>query len=262
MTKKETIIGVIPARYGSQRLPAKPLIDLAGKSLVQRVYEQALQAKLLDKVLVATDDSRIEKAVKAFGGEAVLTSKEIRSGSDRVAAVAKGTRGDIFVNIQGDEPLIAPEMIDQAIRALLEDSAAVVGTLAKRVDDAADLQNPAVVKVVMDCNRQALYFSRSAIPHVRDAQNPPQWLEQGAFFKHVGLYVFRRDFLLTFAAMEESQLERAEKLEQLRILEAGEIIAVGLTTFDSIPVDTKEDVERVLSILKTSSKPFSAKEAS
>lgn len=260
--KNQTIIGVIPARYASQRLPAKPLIDLMGKPLVQHVYERAARATLLDRVLVATDDERIEQAVRSFGGNVLRTSTDIRSGSDRVAEVAGSFTGDLFVNIQGDEPLIAPEMIDEGIRVLLADSEAVAGTLAKRIDNAGDLQNPGVVKVVFDRNRHALYFSRSAIPHVRDARGLSAWLGQGPLYKHIGLYVFRRDFLLRFASMEESGLERAEKLEQLRILEAGETVAVGLTTHESFPVDTKDDVERVLAMLKVSSKPLSEKETS
>ncbi|MBI2618975.1 MAG: 3-deoxy-manno-octulosonate cytidylyltransferase [Ignavibacteriales bacterium] len=261
MPSKPHIIAVIPARYGSQRLPAKPLIDLLGKSLVQRVYEQAQQARLLDRIVVATDDGRIEKAVKAFGGEVVLTSPEIRSGSDRVAAVAKEMKGDIFVNIQGDEPLIAPEMIDQAVQTLLNDSSAVVGTLAKKIDDLHELLNPGIVKVVLDKHRHALYFSRSAIPHVRDDEDQLKWLGRATFLKHIGIYVFRRTFLAVFAGLQESALERAEKLEQLRILEAGETIAVGLTTLDSIPVDTANDVNRVLKILKSSSQPLPVKES-
>jgi 3-deoxy-manno-octulosonate cytidylyltransferase (CMP-KDO synthetase) len=247
------IIGVIPARYASQRLPAKPLIDLLGKPMVQWVYEQARKARRLDRVLVATDDARIERAVKAFGGEVLVTSAEIKSGSDRVAAVAQSVPGDLYVNIQGDEPLIPPELIDEAVDALLNDREAVAGTMARKLDSAEDLNNPAVVKVVFDRRGHALYFSRSAIPHVRDQNDHMRWLSSAPVYKHIGIYVFQRDFLLRFATMEESPLERAEKLEQLRILEAGETIAVGTTGHDSIPVDTQADVERVAQILKSSS---------
>lgn len=245
------VIGIIPARYASQRLPAKPLIDLLGKSMVQRVYEQAAQAQAVDRVIVATDDRRIEQTVKAFGGEVMMTSGDIRSGSDRVAAVAREIPADVYVNIQGDEPLIPPGLIDQAVSTLERDPGAVVGTMARKLDSPEDLANPAVVKVVFDRRGHALYFSRSAIPHVRDERDQKRWPSSATFWKHIGIYVFRREFLLRFALMEESPLERAEKLEQLRILEAGETIAVGTTTHDSIPVDTQEDVDRVLGILRS-----------
>lgn len=244
------VIGVIPARYFSQRLPAKPLVDLLGKTMVQRVYEQAIKAQRLDQVVVATDDERIAKVVRSFGGEVVMTSPDIKSGSDRVAVVAQQTDGDIYLDIQGDEPLIAPEMIDQAARVLLEDPLAIVGTLAKIVDSSADLMNPSVVKVVVDKNLYALYFSRSTIPHVRDETDPTRWVGRHSFLKHIGLYVFRKDFLIRFSAMPESSLEQSEKLEQLRILENGYRIKVGLTQHDSIPIDTQADVDRVLKILR------------
>ncbi len=244
------IIGVIPARYGSQRLPAKPLIELDGKPMVQRVYERAAQSKLLTRIVVATDDERIANVVRAFGGEVVMTSAKIASGSDRVAAVAKETEGDVFVNVQGDEPLLHPEMIDEAIRVVVDDPAAQVGTLAKTIGSESDLINPAVVKVVLDANGYALYFSRSVIPWMRDSLNPLDWLKHHTFYKHIGLYVFRRELLIKFSELPESSLERAEKLEQLRLLEAGYRIKVGLTQYDSIPIDTGEDVERVLNILR------------
>lgn len=245
-------IAIIPARYASQRLPAKPLIDLLGKPMVQRVYEQAAKAKMVDRVIVATDDRRIEQTVKAFGGDVIMTPGDIKSGSDRVAAVAREIPADVYVNVQGDEPLIPPELIDQAVKTLERDAGAVVGTMARALETPADLANPAVVKVVFDRRGHALYFSRSAIPHVRDEADPKRWLSSAKFWKHIGIYVFRREFLLRFALMEESPLERAEKLEQLRILEAGETIAVGTTTHDSIPVDTQADVDRVLNILRSS----------
>ena len=245
-----SVIGVIPARYSSQRLPAKPLVDLLGKTMVQRVYEQAMKAQRLDQVVVATDDERIAKVVRSFDGKVVMTSPDIKSGSDRVAAVAQQTDGDIYMNIQGDEPLIAPEMIDQAARVLLEDPLAIVGTLAKQIESSADLMNPGVVKVVLDKDSYALYFSRSTIPHVRDELDPARWPGRHSFLKHIGLYVFRKDFLIRFSTMAESSLERSEKLEQLRILENGYRIKVGLTEHDSIPIDTQAEVDRVLEILR------------
>jgi 3-deoxy-manno-octulosonate cytidylyltransferase (CMP-KDO synthetase) len=249
-TTKPIVIGVIPSRYASQRLSAKPLVDLLGKPMVQRVYEQAKKARLLDRVVVATDDARIEICVRRFDGEAMLTSPDIQSGSDRVAVIASQMEGGIFVNIQGDEPLIAPEMIDQAVRILLEDPSVQVGTLVKKIDTAADLMNPNVVKVVLDHHMHALYFSRATIPFVRDEIDTAKWLEEHTFYKHIGLYVFRREFLEQYSNMPTSYLEKSEKLEQLRILEAGTIIKTGITKFDSVPIDTKEDVDRVIGILR------------
>jgi len=194
----ERVIAVIPARYASQRLPAKPLVDLLGKSMIQRVYERVSLASLPSSVVVATDDERIADAVRKFGGEVKMTSSDIKSGSDRVAAVAQKLPGEIYVNVQGDEPLIAPEMVDEAVRVLLDDPTAQVGTLVRRIESADDLVNPAVVKVVMSSMHNALYFSRAAIPVVRDIDDKALWLNKHTFYKHVGIYVFRRDFLLSY----------------------------------------------------------------
>ena len=253
MSPKQLVIGVIPSRYASHRLPAKPLIDLCGKPMVQRVYEQAKKTRLLDRVVVATDDVRIEEAVRQFGGDVMLTSQEIASGSDRVAAVALHMMGDIFVNIQGDEPLIAPEMIDQGVQLLLDDTSVPVGTLIKQISSQEDLFNPNVVKVVLNYGGYAIYFSRSTIPYVRGEADEKQWLERHTFYKHIGLYVFRRKFLIQYTQLPVSNLERAEKLEQLRILEAGYKIKAGITTYDSIPIDTPEDVARVVAMLRQTS---------
>jgi 3-deoxy-manno-octulosonate cytidylyltransferase (CMP-KDO synthetase) len=249
-TVKPIVIGVIPSRYASQRLPAKPLIDLLGKPLVQRVYEQVKKSKLVTRVVVATDDPRIEKAVNQFGGEVIMTSPEIRSGSDRVAVVAAQVTGDIYVNIQGDEPLIVPEMIDQGVRLLLDDSGVTIGTLVKKLESTADLLNPNVVKVVLNKQGYALYFSRSAIPFVRDEIDTTRWIDQHIFYKHIGLYIFRNEFLSQYSQLSISDLEKAEKLEQLRILESGHSIKAGITEFDSIPIDTQDDVQRVIKILQ------------
>lgn len=250
MASRPVVVGVIPSRYASQRLPAKALVDLLGKPMVQRVYEQAKRAKLLDKVVVATDDRRIADAVHHFGGEAVMTSPDIKSGSDRVAAVARRMKGDIFVNVQGDEPLIAPQMIDEAIRVVLKDKNALVGTLVRKIESADELVNPGVVKAVVGKDGYVLYFSRSVIPHVRDESDPSQWLLRQDFYKHFGIYVFRRSFLLKFAKMKPTRLEQSEKLEQLRILENGYKIKAGITKYDSVPVDTQADADRVISMLK------------
>jgi len=245
------VVAVIPARYASQRLPAKPLVDLLGKPMIQRVYEQVKLATLPGQIIVATDDERIADVVRKFGGDVVMTSPDIKSGSDRVAAVAHEVPGDIYVNVQGDEPLIAPEMIDQAIHVVLDDPTAEVGTLVRKIESLEELRNPGVVKVVFGSDRSALYFSRSEIPFVRDAHDKTQWLSQSTFYKHIGIYVFRRAFLMKYTEMPESNLERSEKLEQLRILENGHRIKVGITHHDSVPIDTRDDVVRVIGMLRS-----------
>lgn len=239
------IAAIIPARYASTRLPGKPLLDIAGKPMVQHVYERAQKAELVNRVLVATDDRRIFDAVKKFGGEAVMTSEAHKSGTDRLAEVAGGLKSDIIVNIQGDEPLIEPEMIDEAIRPLCDDSFIVMGSLKAEIRDEYELGSPNVVKVVVDRNDFALYFSRCPIPYFRD--EPMSLLT--CRFKHVGLYVYRREFLMEYAKMPQTPLEEAEKLEQLRALENGYRIKVPTTRFQSVGVDTEEDLERVRRIL-------------
>ena len=244
-------LGVIPARYGAQRFPGKPLAMIAGKSLVQRVYEQAAKAKRLDKVIVATEDTRILEAVEAFGGDAMLTSPACATGTDRVAEVVRSYDCELVLNIQGDEPLMRPEMIDQLIEGMQADPNCVMGTLARKLDSPANLDNPNVVKVALTQNGNALYFSRSRIPYVRDARtgDPLDWLRLGKFFKHLGIYAYRHDFLLKFVQLPQSELEKTEKLEQLRALENGFAIKVWITPHDSIGVDRPEDVELVEQIL-------------
>ncbi|MFA6541560.1 MAG: 3-deoxy-manno-octulosonate cytidylyltransferase [Bacteroidota bacterium] len=239
------IVGIIPSRYASTRLPGKPLADIAGKPMVQRVYEQAKRSSLLTDVIVATDDARIEEAVKKFGGNVVLTPDDIQSGSDRIALAARDTGAGIVVNIQGDEPLIDPRVIDRTIEALIAEPAAVVGTAVKRITSADDIFNSNIVKVVLDKKNRALYFSRSPIPHLRDIADSGNWLNVTAMYKHFGLYVYRVDFLRQYTALPVSPLEQAEKLEQLRILENGFTIQCVITEYESIPVDTPEDLEKV-----------------
>ena len=247
------IVGIIPARYGSLRLHAKPLIDLCGKTMIQHVYERTRQATLLTRVIVATDHERIVEAVRNFGGEVVVTPAELRSGSDRIAYVAKNLAdADIIVNIQGDEPLIVPEMIDQAVKPLIDHAAIQIGTLVKIITSTDDLINPNIVKVVIDRYGFGMYFSRSPIPHVRDTPNISTWLLKNTFYKHIGLYVYRKNFLVQYASWPETALEQVEKLEQLRIIEHGYKIKATLTAFDTVPVDTAEDAERVRLILQQS----------
>jgi len=245
-------LGVIPARYGAHRFPGKPLAPIAGKTLVQRVYEQATKAVRLDKVIVATEDTRILEAVEAFGGDALLTSPECATGTDRVAEVARTYDCELVLNIQGDEPLMRPEMIDQLIAGMQSDPKCVMGTLARKLESAANLDNPNVVKVALGRNDNALYFSRSRIPCVRDARTGDalEWLKLAKFYKHLGIYAFRREFLLTFVQLPHGELETTEKLEQLRALENGFSIKVLITPHDSIGVDRPEDIELVEQILR------------
>ena len=242
---------VIPARYGSTRLPGKPLLMIAGKPMIQHVVERSREAKLVERVLVATDDQRIADAVRGFGGEAVMTSHDCRSGTDRIAEVVRTLSGvDIVVNVQGDEPLIPPSMIDAAIIPLWDDPLILVGTLVRRIADIAELDDPAVPKVVLDQNNQCLFFSRSVIPYGRDFPYEA-WLAHHAYYRHIGIYVFRRSFLLRYAALEQTPLEMAEKLEQLRILEHGYSIHAAITDEESLAVDTPADLERVRHIMES-----------
>lgn len=236
-----TTLGIIPARHASTRLPGKPLQLLRGKPLIQRVYENASRAKRLDRLLVATDDQRIFETVKNFGGEALLTPSDINSGTDRCAWVARQFDYPLIANIQGDEPFLAPQVIDEAIADLAENPAAVMTTAARRGITQAELHNPNVVKVLVDLHGKALYFSRQNIPFIRDSENTPA--EHPALV-HYGLYVYRRDFLLQFTTLPMTELERLEKLEQLRALEHGFSIRVVVTDQPSFGIDTWEDLQK------------------
>jgi len=239
------IIAIIPARYASTRLPAKPLLDLCGKSMIRRVFEQTKRSTLVTDCIIATDDERIASEVRSFGGTAVMTPAEIRSGSDRIARIASTLNADIIVNVQGDEPLIDPQLIDETIRALIDNPNAVVSTAVRQTSSHQEIFNPNVVKAVLDKRNRALYFSRSPVPFVRDAKNDQAWINGTVFYKHFGLYVYRADFLQLFASLPPSPLEQSEKLEQLRILENGFAIQCIVTQYESFPVDTVDDLERV-----------------
>ena len=240
------IVAVIPARYGSTRLPAKPLADICGKPMIQWVYEKSKQSKLCNRVVVATDDERVATAVRAFGGEVLMTSAEIQNGTDRMAAVARMIDGDIFVNVQGDEPLIDGETIDQAIRPVLQGEFEL-STLRVPLKSSEALLNRNVVKVIVDDRNRALYFSRYPIPYsrVEPSEATPPFLS----FQHVGIYVYRKETLLKVSALPSTDLERAESLEQLRAMKAGIAIGVFETEFESVGVDTPEDLEKVRRIL-------------
>jgi 3-deoxy-manno-octulosonate cytidylyltransferase (CMP-KDO synthetase) len=239
------IVGIIPARFASTRLMGKPLASIGGKPMIQHTYENSLKSKLLNKVVVAVDDEKVAQVIRDFGGSAVMTPKEVSTGSDRIAIAAKEIEdARIIVNIQGDEPFIHGEMIDQAIEPLLFDSSVQVTTLAKRIESTEELKSPAIVKVVFDYQNYALYFSRSPIPYVRDARTNLERITKSDIYKHIGLYAFRIDALLRFTSLEQTDLEKAEKLEQLRMLENGMKIKVVETEFESLAVDTPEDLER------------------
>src|ERR1700674_2586620 len=240
------ILAVIPARYASTRLPGKPLVPLGGKPMIERVWERVRRAQSVSQVVVATDDERIRSAVEAFGGQAVMTRSDHRSGTERVAEVA-ATHGDatIIVNVQGDEPLIEPAAIDAATDAIVSDDAVNIATLAVAISNPADIMDPNVVKTVLDFDGNALYFSRAPIPWVRDRGGPVY----ARHLKHLGLYAFRRAALLEFATFPQGDLERIEQLEQLRWLENGYRIRVAETEYDSVSVDMPEDVTRVQALL-------------
>jgi 3-deoxy-manno-octulosonate cytidylyltransferase (CMP-KDO synthetase) len=237
------ILGVIPARYASVRFPGKALVNIGGKTMLQHVWERASQARYLTEVLIATDDERIRSAAESFGGRAIMTRADHPSGTDRVAEVVSASNAQLAVNIQGDEPFIDPAAIDAAILGLLEDDDAPMATLMKRIERSEEIHDPNIVKVVTGRDGNALYFSRSPIPFVRDgADSVP-------YFKHIGLYVYRRDFLLDYPDLPVGPLERAERLEQLRAIENGFRIRVVETEYESLGVDTPEDWAHVSALI-------------
>ena len=234
------ILGVIPARFASSRFPGKALIEIAGKTMLQHVFERASSARYLSKVIIATDDERVADAARSFRAPVRMTRADHLSGTDRVAEVASAESAALVVNIQGDEPLIDPDAIDAAALSLIEDEEAPMGTLKKRIEHANEITNPNVVKVVTDRAGKAIYFSRSPIPYCREGTSD--------HYKHIGIYVYRREFLLAYSDLPVGPLERAERLEQLRALENGFTIRVVETEYESLGVDTPADLERVLTL--------------
>jgi 3-deoxy-manno-octulosonate cytidylyltransferase (CMP-KDO synthetase) len=239
------VVGVIPARFASTRLPGKPLVDILGKPMIQHVYENAARSKTLEQLIVATDDERIMAAVAGFGGKAVLTSRDHNTGTDRVAEVVRGLDVGVVVNIQGDEPFVHPGMIDEVVQPLLDDPELPMCTSMHEIADRADFDNPNVVKTVVDLEGYALYFSRSLIPY-------PRTTEGHRVFEHIGMYAYRKDFLLKYARLPQTPLEKLESLEQLRVLEHGYRLRVVETHQDYIPlsVDTPEDLERARALAR------------
>jgi 3-deoxy-manno-octulosonate cytidylyltransferase (CMP-KDO synthetase) len=238
------ILGVIPARFASSRFPGKALATLAGKPVLQHVFERVSQTRYVRDIVIATDDERIRTAAVRFGATVRMTRADHQSGTDRVAEIAASYNAEIVVNIQGDEPLIDPNAIDAAALSLIEDPDLSMSTLKKRIEDPAEITNPNVVKVVTDLKGDAIYFSRCPIPYARDGS--------ATHFKHIGLYVYRHDFLLGYSDLPIGPLERTERLEQLRALENGYRIRVAETEYDSLGVDTPEDLKNVSALFEAS----------
>ena len=240
-----SILGIIPARYASTRFPAKPLADMGGKSMIRRVYEQAKKSKSLSKVVVATDHEEIYQHVIDFGGDVCMTSTHHASGTDRCYEVLlkENTSFDYVINIQGDEPFIAPEQID--LLASLLDGDTELATLIKKIDSVEQLFNPNLVKAVVNKHAEALYFSRSPIPYLRNMEQV-EWVTHHDFYKHIGMYAYRKDVLEKITQLEISSLEKAESLEQLRWLENGYKIKVKETNIETIGIDTPEDLQNAL----------------
>ncbi|MCM8782856.1 MAG: 3-deoxy-manno-octulosonate cytidylyltransferase [Candidatus Omnitrophica bacterium] len=241
-------IGVIPARYKSSRFEGKVLADILGKPLIQYVWQQAKGAKLLDEVIIACDNEKVKEVAECFGAKVVMTAKEHLSGTDRIAEVVALMDVKVVVNIQADEPLIQPVMIDSIVDTLLNDKGLEMASLMKRITDLKEIEDPNVVKVVVDKNNFALYFSRAPIPYkTKDSE-----VKEAVYFKHIGIYGYTKDFLFTYKNMGVSLLEATEKLEQLRVLYEGFKIKMLETKYDTISVDTSEDLEKVKAYLKRS----------
>jgi len=241
-------VAIIPARYDSTRFPGKPLATLHGKPIIQRVFEQVSASNLIDSAYVATDDRRISDAVSDFGGRVIMTSADHECGTDRIAEAARDIKCHIIINVQGDEPFIRPEMVDDTVRMLRDDSNASMSTLAVKIKNREEMVSPNVVKVVMDSDGYALYFSRSPVPYYRDCWESLEKItfdeKKSVMYKHIGIYGFRKEVLMKFTSMKKSWLEGVEKLEQLRALAAGMKIKVKETQYDTLGIDTIEDLRK------------------
>lgn len=240
---KKTVI-IIPARYGSTRLPAKPLLEVKNKPIIQYVYEAAKMSKLSDEVIVATDDERIKAAVENFGGNCEMTSKDHKCGSDRIAEVAyRHDEFEYILNLQGDEPQITPEVIDTALEALKRENDTDISTLVREINDEAQINNPNCVKCVFDNNFNALYFSRCPIPYARNKNESP-------YYAHIGIYGYKRESLIKMTKLNQTNLERQESLEQLRALQNGMKIKVAIVDLNPVGIDTIEDFEKFKKIIE------------
>jgi len=244
------ILGIIPSRYESSRFPGKPLIDIAGKSMIQRVYEQSMKSNLINELVVATDDQRIFDHVESFGGNVMMTSDTHTSGTDRCGEVVETYSDfDIVINIQGDEPLIRPEQLDELL-VVFKNSDVKLATLIKKMSSIEDVLNPNRIKVVLDKDRNGVYFSRSPIPFIANSDKS-EWLQKADFWKHIGIYAWRSDVLSKLIALPKTDLERQESLEQLKWIYNGYKIVTVETEIETPNIDVPEDLEKVLSLLKT-----------
>lgn len=237
-------IGIIPARFASTRFPGKVLAKIAGKPMIQWVYERAIQAKYLQRVIVATDEKRVKETVEQFGGVAFMTSSKHETGTDRVAEIAAKIEADVIVNIQGDEPLISPHAIDSLIEPFFANNLNMA-TLCRKATNIEEINNPNTARVVFDENQNALYFSRAPIPYNRDFQYQNRSINVGDYFQHIGIYAYHKEFLLKLSKLPQTRLEKVEKLEQLRVLEHGYKIRVVQTNYSPVCVDVKEDIHKV-----------------
>jgi 3-deoxy-manno-octulosonate cytidylyltransferase (CMP-KDO synthetase) len=244
-----TIIGIIPARYASTRFPGKPLVDIGGKSMIQRVYEQAKKSKRLSEVLVATDDARIEEHVKSFNGKVVMTSDQHQSGTDRCfeAMQAFSVKADVIINIQGDEPFINPEQIDE-IASCFQTPDVQLATLVKKINTDEELFNVNIPKVVLNTQKEAIYFSRQTIPFIR-GKKQEEWLKNHTYYKHIGIYAYKASILKEITSLKPTTLELSEGLEQLRWIENGYKIKVELTDYESVAVDVPDDLQKLRKFL-------------
>ncbi len=238
---------IIPARYASTRFEGKPLADILGKPMIYHVYHRAIKSRIADEIIVATDDERIRKCVDDFGGKAVLTSSKHETGTDRIAEVSRKLDSDIIVNVQGDEPLLDPEMISQVVEPIIKDKSVNVVTLANRISDPADFIDVSNVKVVFDMFNNVLFMSRAAIPYPKTRQNY-------RVYKQVGIYAFRRDYLIAFSSMKQTALETIEGIELLRVIENGHKLKVAVTEHSTFSVDTPSDLAEVRKMIQRNSK--------
>ncbi len=241
------IIGIIPARYASTRFPGKVLADIAGKPMIQRVYEQVCKVSLINDVLIATDSEEVVKRAEDFGARAIMTYSDCKTGTDRITEVVKDIKCDIVVNVQGDEPLISPEVINLALQPLIKDTNIKMGTVVSRINEESQLLNPNVAKVVVNKDNFALYFSRAVIPCSKQKILD---FKRYVYYKHISVYVYRKDFLIKFSSMPQTPLENIEDLEQLRALENGYKIKVVITDYNTVSVDVPEDIEKVTKIIE------------
>ena len=239
------VLGVIPARYGSTRFPGKPLAKICGKPMIQHVYERSKDSNVLNKLIVATDNEEIFQLVKSFHGEVVMTGEDIPTGTDRTAEVARIYPYEVVLNIQGDEPLLEGWMLDKLAEPLIKDKNIHSSTLVKRIKELKELEDPNLVRVIIDRSGFALYFSRAGIPFYNGSSNKEEWIKNHEYYRHIGLYGFQRDFLFKFVELGESYLEKAERLEQLRVLENGYRMKVEIVDYIPYPVDVPEDIKEV-----------------